>query len=178
MTLGTPNRAPRPCDALRPHRPGSQYRGWRRSSPLTHLRRDPSPTLSGCRSRRARWDCARCPFRLQSSPSGSAGPWCRLAGSGRSGPRVAPRCHPWRRQEKHPWADPPCSAFPPSKAGGEWQGGCGWKQEGARLDPPKKAVAPLPSLLSASRPACLSVCLRRLVSSLQTQQPVSLLSGT
>lgn len=56
--------------------------------------------------------------------------------------------------------------------------GLGSIRKGSRE--PNQAVAPLPSLLSVSRAACLSVCLGRLVSSdsLQTQQPVSLLSGT
>lgn len=56
--------------------------------------------------------------------------------------------------------------------------GLGSIRKGSRE--PKQAVAPSPrSCLSLGLPACLSVCLSRLVSSdsLQTQQPVSLLSG-
>jgi len=142
---------------------------------MTPLRLDPSPSLWGCRSRRARRGCDRCPSRPRSSPSGSAGPWCRSAGSDQSGPRVAPHCHPKTRREKYPGAALPCSAFPPSKAGEKWVGVLGWKQEGARLDPQRVERAQTgcrpPPLTPVCLSACLSACLRRLVSS------GSLLSG-
>ena len=163
-TPGTPGREPRPCGALLPQSPGTRCRGGGRLwCPLTPLRPGPSPSLWGCRSRRARRGCGRCPSRRRSSPSGSAGPSCRSAGSGRSGPRVAPRCHPWRHRGKRPGAAPPCSAFPPSKAGDDWVAALGGNRRGlgsirCGSREPNQAVAPSPRSLSVSRPpACLSV---------------------